>query len=64
LSHPCELVHTQRERATAALGGLAGDGVYVQDLGDELEATRTAYVTAAVAEIASLRAALGAPLLG
>jgi hypothetical protein len=54
----------ERERAAAALNGLAGNGLYMADLHDELEAVRSAYVGAAVTEIASLRAALGAPLGG
>jgi hypothetical protein len=54
----------EQERASAALSGLARDEVYMADLLDELHATRSAYVGAAVTEIASLRAALGSPLLG
>ena len=48
----------ERERAAAALHGLAGNGLYMADLSDELEALRSAYVGAAVTEIASLRAEL------
>jgi hypothetical protein len=36
----------------------------MDDLLDELGAVRSAYVGAAVTEIASMRAAFGAPLLG
>ncbi len=54
----------ERERATAALSGLADNDFYMEDLLDELGAVRSAYVGAAVTEIASMRAALGAPLLG
>ena len=54
----------QRERATAALAGVAANELYMTDLLDEIEATRTAYLGAAVTEIASLRAELDGPLLG
>lgn len=54
----------EQERAAARLIGLDRNALYVADLRDELEATRRAYVGAAVTEIASLRASLGAPLLG
>jgi hypothetical protein len=54
----------ERERASAALSGLAQDDVYMADLLDEREATRSAFVGAAVTEIASLRASLDGPLLG
>ncbi len=54
----------ERERASAALSGLAANGVYSADLLDELDAVRSAYVGAAVTEIASLRASLAAPLRG
>ena len=54
----------ERERATAALAGLATNELYITDLRTEIEATRNAYVGAAVTEIASLRAALDGPLRG
>jgi hypothetical protein len=54
----------ERERASAVLEGLAGNALYMEDLLEERHAVRSAYVGAAVTEIASLRAALGAPLLG
>ncbi|MFP5363207.1 MAG: hypothetical protein ACLGI5_10825 [Thermoleophilia bacterium] len=54
----------ERERATARLAGTATNDLYTSHLLDELEAVRSAYVGAAVTEIASLRAALGAPLAG
>ena len=59
-----QLALLERERATAALSGLTDNVLYMDDLADELEATRSAYVGAAVTEIASLRAALGGPLRG
>ncbi|HVL31557.1 MAG TPA: hypothetical protein VM299_04925 [Solirubrobacteraceae bacterium] len=54
----------ERERASATLTGLAHNGVYLADLSNEIAAVRSAYVGAAVTEIASLRAALGCPLVG
>ena len=54
----------EMERAATAIHGLSGDGAFMADLLAELEATRSAYVGAAVTEIASLRAALDAPLVG
>ncbi|MBI5105128.1 MAG: hypothetical protein HZB46_09135 [Solirubrobacterales bacterium] len=54
----------ERERASAALTPLADDASYMADLMDEIGAVRSAYVGAAVTEIASLRAALDAPLIG
>ena len=58
------LEQLQRERAAAALAGLDANPLYMRDLADELDAVRDAYIGAAVNEIASLRAALGAPLRG
>ena len=58
------LQRLQQERATAVLTGLAGNSLYMKDLAHELEAVRSAYVGAAVTEIASLRAELGSPLRG
>ena len=46
------------ERALAEANGCATDPVYLSDLDDEIASTRTAYVGAAVTEIASLRAEL------
>jgi hypothetical protein len=54
----------ERERATAALAGVAANELYMGDLLDELETTRSAYVGAAVTEIASLRAEIDGPLFG
>ena len=58
------LLLLEMERATASLAGLDDDVVYMSDLLEELEHTRAAYVGSAVTEIASLRAALDAPLAG
>jgi len=54
----------EAERMMASLHGLASDPAYMADLDDEIDATRTAYVGAAVIEIASLRAELSGALLG
>jgi hypothetical protein len=59
-----QLALLQQERASAALNGLAGNALYMDSLREEVEATRRAFIGAAVTEIASLRAALGTPLLG
>ena len=54
----------EMERAATALVGLDAVQLFMDDLLQELRATRNAYVGAAVTEIASLRAALNAPLVG
>jgi len=54
----------QSERATAALNGLADNGLYMADLDDEVRTTRAAFVGAAVTEIAILRGMLDGPLQG
>jgi hypothetical protein len=54
----------ERERATATLAGVAANERYMADLLDEIEASRAAYVGAAVTEIASLRAELDGALFG
>ena len=52
------------ERAEARATGLAGVRLYMADLEREIDECRHAYVRAAVAEIATLRAALSGPLAG
>ncbi len=52
------------ERAAASLAGLDGDRRYLDDLEYEIDATRHAYVGAALTEIATLRAQLSGPQLG
>jgi hypothetical protein len=59
-----QLQQLQRERALAALTGLSANALYMADLFDEIDATRAAYVGAAVTEIASLRAEIDGPLAG
>jgi hypothetical protein len=59
-----QLLALRAERAAAALAGLDRHSGYLDDLTRETEATRRAYVGAAVTEIASLRSGLSGPLLG
>ena len=54
----------EQERAAASLSGLSDDARYVADWHEERAAVQSAYIGAAVTEIASLRAALAGPLLG
>jgi hypothetical protein len=58
------LEELQSERMLASLIGLSTDQAYMADLRTEIDATRDAYVGAAVTEIASLRAELSGPLYG
>ena len=53
-----QLQDLQAERALARIEGLASDSAYMADLEQEIAATHSAYVGAAVTEIASLRAQL------
>jgi hypothetical protein len=62
LRHQLELL--ERERATASLDGLTANAHYMVDWREERDAVRSAYVGAAVTEIASLRAELDGPLNG
>jgi hypothetical protein len=52
------LKQLQAERALASIEGLAGDSAYMADLDEEIATTESAYVGAAVTEIASLRGEL------
>jgi hypothetical protein len=54
----------QCERALALMTPLADEPAYMADLDQEITVTNAAYVASAVTEIASFRAALGAPQLG
>jgi hypothetical protein len=58
------LLELQAERALASIEGLAVDSPYMADLDGEVEATTSAYVGAAVTEIATLRAELSGPQVG
>ena len=52
------------ERALALIEGLGEDSAYMADLDGEIAAMRSAYVGAAITEIASLRAELSGPQVG
>ena len=54
----------QTERALASIEGLSDDSAYMADLNREIAVTRSAYVGAAVTEIATLRAQLSGPHVG
>jgi hypothetical protein len=54
----------ESERMLASLVGLAADQAYMSDLRNEIDATREAFVGAAVTEIATLRGQLSGPLFG
>jgi hypothetical protein len=58
------LKELQVERRLAASEGLAANSLYMADLEDEIAEVSTAYVGAAVTEIATLRAALSGPQVG
>ena len=59
-----QLQELEAERALAAIEGLASNPAYMADLDDEIAATRSAYVGAAVTEIATLRGELNGRQLG
>jgi hypothetical protein len=59
-----QLKGLQAERALASIEGLASDAAYMADLDEEIAATRSAYIGAAVTEIASLRGELYGRQLG
>jgi hypothetical protein len=54
----------QTERDLASIEGISNDSAYMSDLENEIAATRSAYIAAAVTEIATLRAQLYGPQLG
>ncbi len=59
-----QLQDLQAERALASIEGLTGNSAYMADLNNEIAATHSAYVGAAVTEIATLRAQLSGPQVG
>ena len=59
-----QLLALEAERAAAVAWGLADIPAYRDDLQQEIEARRSAYIGAAVTEIASLRSALSGPQVG
>ena len=58
------LQQLQIERALPAMEELARNSTYMADLDDEIATTRSAYVGAAVTEIATLRGQLSGPQVG
>jgi hypothetical protein len=58
------LLDLQVERTLASIEGLAANSAYMAHLDGEIEATTSAYVGAAVTEIATLRAELSGPQVG
>jgi hypothetical protein len=54
----------EAERLDAVEAGLGGNELYMTDLENDIEVSRTAYVGLAVTEIATLRAQLGGPQVG
>ncbi len=58
------LEELESERMLASLAGLATDPGYMSDLRTEIDATREAFVGAAVTEIATLRGQLSGLLHG
>ena len=58
------LLGLQAERALASIDGLAVNSAYMAVLDGEIEATASAYVGAAVTEIATFRAELSGPQVG
>lgn len=69
--HPMSAIEMQNhlqqlknERALASVEGLTGNAAYMADLEYEIAATHSAYLGAAVTEIASLRAQLSGPQVG
>lgn len=51
----------QAERLDAVEAGLGENALYMTDLDNDIEASRTIYIGLAVTEIATLRAQLGGP---
>lgn len=58
------LTELQAERALAHFEGISGDSIYMAHLDEEIAEVISAYVGAAVTEIAVLRAELSGPLFG
>jgi hypothetical protein len=58
------LLGLQAERALASIEGLAVNSAYMAVLDGEIGATASAYVGAAVTEIATFRAELSGPQVG
>ncbi|HKO55854.1 MAG TPA: hypothetical protein VJ276_08235 [Thermoanaerobaculia bacterium] len=59
-----QLRRLEPERVAASVEALASDAADIADLDDEISDARSAYVGAAVTEIATLRAELCGPQVG
>ena len=58
------LLELQAERALASITGIAAGSAYMADLDGEITATNSAYVGAALTEIATFRGQLSGPQVG
>jgi hypothetical protein len=58
------LLALRAERSLASIDGFAANSAYIAYLDDEIEATNSAYVGAAVTAIATFRAELSGPQVG
>jgi hypothetical protein len=59
-----QLHRLQAERLDAVEAGLGGNALYMNDLENDIQASRTLYVGLAVTEIATLRTQLSGPQVG
>jgi hypothetical protein len=59
-----QLHRLQAERLDAVEAGLGGNALYMDDLENDIEASRALYMGLAVTEIATLRAHLSGPQVG
>jgi hypothetical protein len=59
-----KLRRLEAERLDAVEAGLGENALYMTDLDNDIEASRTIYIGLAVTEIATLRAQLGGPQVG
>jgi hypothetical protein len=58
------LQRLQAERLDAVEAGLGDNALYMHDLQQDIDASRTAYIALAVTEIATFRAELSGPQVG
>jgi hypothetical protein len=59
-----QLNRLEAERLDAVEAGLGGNALYMNDLDNDIAASRALFIGLAVTEIAVLRAQLGAPQVG
>jgi hypothetical protein len=59
-----KLRRLEAERLDAVEAGLGENALYMNDLENDIEASRATYIGLAVTEIATLRAQLGGPQVG